>query len=187
MAELIVDMLISVDGSAYGTRSPGYFGLSGPDLEHWIATEDAIPRLNVMGRNTYEMMADLPAGDRDESWETMSKKPTLVFSRTLTTSEWPGVELCANDVVDEIGDRKQRSGRDLLTVGSLSLVQQLLNAGLVDHMRLLVFPLVLGESGEKPLFANVGDFALELVDQQVMDAGTLLLHYRPAGDPPYAE
>lgn len=186
MPELFTDVFISVDGSAHGTKSPPYFGLSGPDLERWIAEEGGRSRLSVLGRTTYETMANLPEEYRDDSYEAFTKQPTLVFSRTLTHSDWAGVELSAEDAVEEVGRRKQGDGPDMRTSGSLSLVRQFLNAGLVDHLRLLVFPQILVKSGDEPLFDGLGDLALDLIDQRILDNRLVLLDYRPAGDPPYA-
>lgn len=186
MAEVFADVFMSVDGKALGTRSPGYFGYAGPGLERWIADEQALPRLDVMGRRTYEELAGLPEEHRDASWEAMSRRPVLVFSRTLTRAAWPEAELCADDVVDEVRRRRDTGDQDLRTVGSLSLVQQLVAAGLVDHLRLMVFPLVLGATGERPLVTQLGDVELHLQDETVLDGRIVLLDYRPGGRPPYA-
>jgi dihydrofolate reductase len=187
MPELFADMFISVDGSALGSRSPGYFGYFGPDLERWINTEQARPHHDIMGRKTYQALAELPEEHRDASWEVMTTQPTIVFSRTLTQTDWPGVELSGEAAIDEIRRLKQTGESDLRTVGSLSLVQQLLNAGLVDHLRLMIFPLVIGETGERPMFEQVGDFELHLQGQTVLDDRIVLLDYRPGGKPPYTD
>ncbi len=79
---------------------------------------------------------------------------------------------------------KRAEGSDLRTIGSLSLVQQLLGAGLVDQLRLMVFPLVLGESGQQPAFQAVGDVALDLQAEAVLDGRIVMLDYRPDGAPP---
>jgi dihydrofolate reductase len=187
MPELFADMFISVDGSALGTRSPGYFGYYGPDLEQWIKEQQARPHRDIMGRKTYETLDALPDQHRDESWEVMTKQPSIVFSRTLTQTDWPGVELSAEDAIDEVRRLKETGVSDLRTVGSLSLVQQFLNAGLVDHLRLMIFPLVIGETGERPMFERVGDFELHLDGQSVLDDRIVLLDYRPGGKPPYTD
>lgn len=185
MPELFADVFLSVDRRALGTRSPGYFGYFGPDLERWIHDEQERPHRNVMGRKTYEMLAELPEEHRDESWKTTSEKPILMFSRTLTCAKWPGIEVSAADAVDEVRRLKRTGDRDLRTVGSLSLVQQLLNAGLVDHLRLMIFPLVIGGTGERPLFENVGDFEVQLHEYTMLDGRILLIDYRPGSKPPY--
>jgi dihydrofolate reductase len=184
--ELFADLFVSVDGSALGTRSPGYFGYDGPDLQRWITKEEAHPRWTLMGRRTYETLAGLPQEYRDEGWERMARKPTTVFSRTLTRAGWPGVTVCAEDAVEQVRRLKRDGDADLRTVGSLSLVQQFLNAGLVDHLRLMIFPLVLGETGAQPVFENVGDVGLRLQGRAELDDRIVLLDYHPGGKPPYA-
>jgi dihydrofolate reductase len=184
--ELIADMFVSVDGYARGARSPGYFGFGGPDLERWIRDEMARPQRLVMGRRTYSALAGIPESLRDQGWQRMSAMPTLVFSRTLQEASWPGATVIHDDVVEHVSAVKDDDGPDLRTVGSLSVVQQLLRAGLVDRLRLLVFPLIIGETGQEPFFAQLPDLAMELVDHAVLDRRVILSDYRPAGRPPYA-
>lgn len=187
MSQLFADVFVSVDGSAFGTRSPGYFGFHGPQLQRWIEEEQERQRLDVMGRTTYETLAGLPHEHRDESWRRMVTRPAIVFSRTITKTDWPGVELCSHEVVTEVRRRKEGAGPDLRTVGSLSLVRQLLRAELIDHLRLMVFPLVLCETGQQPVFQDVGDFQLGLNHQEVLDERIVLLDYTPGGAPPYTD
>lgn len=186
MPELLVDVLVSLDGSARGARSPGYFGYGGPDLDRWIADQDATPHVQLLGRTTYDVLDGLPAEARDEGYDRMTRTPSIVFSRTLDAVTWPGATLHAGDAAEEVARLKAGDGPDLRTVGSLSLARSLLAAGLVDRLRLLVFPLVLGESGDEPFFAGTGDLGLELLRTEVLDGTTVLTEYRPAGAPPYA-
>ena len=185
MAELSVDIFVSVDGYAMGSRSPGYFGFHGPDLQSWIDDHAGRPHRPLMGRRTYTMLDGIPEEARDEGWHRMVTAPTIVFSRTLTSVQWPGATVCANEAIDEVRGLKQAGGEDLRTIGSLSLARQLLDAGLVDHLRLLVFPLVLGRSGQQPALAGAPDLALELVGHSILDGRIASYDYRPAGLPPY--
>lgn len=142
MPALIADMFLSVDGYAGGSRSPGYFGFAGPDLERWINDEMNRPQCQVIGRRTYSALTALPEEARDEGWHRMAQTHTVVFSRTLQEVSWPGATINSNDVVDEVPKMKASADVDLRTIGSLSLVRQLLNAGHVDRLRLMVFPRV---------------------------------------------
>jgi dihydrofolate reductase len=181
MQTLTVDMFVSVDGWAKGANSPGYFGYLGPELEEWITTELALPQLVVFGRRTYEALAGLPEQARDASWHRMTALSKVVFSATLTTTSWPNTRVCCDDLITEVGRLKGDSEVPLRTMGSLSVARQLLNAGLVDRLRLMTFPLLVGASGQEPAFADATSADLELVDHQALDGRVLLVEYRPSG------
>lgn len=181
MRTLTVDVFISVDGWAGGEGTPGYFGYFGPDLEKWITTESARPQLVVLGRRTYAALAGLPEEARDAGWRRMSELNTVVFSKTLETAKWPNTRICRDDLVGEIRRLKGESDVPLRTMGSLSVVRQLLDAGLVDRLRLMTFPLLVGASGREPFFADVLSAELELVEHRVLDGRILLVEYRPTG------
>jgi dihydrofolate reductase len=66
-------------------------------------------------------------------------------------------------------------------MGSLSLARQLLGAGLVDRLRLMIFPLVAGPSGREAAFQGMDSADLELVDHRVLDGRVLLVEYQPTG------
>ena len=76
---------------------------------------------------------------------------------------------------------KAESDVPLRTIGSLSVAQQLITAGVVDRLRLMTFPLFAGDAGREPAFANVASADLELVDHRVLDGRVLLVEYRPTG------
>lgn len=160
---------------------PGYFGYLGPELEGWIAAEEAVPQLQLMGRRTYEMLASLPREAQDAFWERISTKKKVVFSRTLNHVDWPNTRICSAELVDEVRALKAASEVPLRTVGSLSLARQLLDAGLVDRLRLMTFPLLAGEAGREPAFQGVGSADLIPVDHRVLDGRILLLEYHPTG------
>src|ERR1700744_2005125 len=130
-ASLTADLFISVDGWARGEHSPGYFGYFGADLENWISDELARPQRVLMGRLTYTALAGLPVEHRDEGYIRMAQLPTTVFSRTLTTAEWPNATIESGDAVESVRALKSSSDVPLRTMGSLSIVKQLLNAGIV--------------------------------------------------------
>ncbi|MFG2172368.1 dihydrofolate reductase family protein [Streptomyces niveus] len=178
---LTVDVFLSADGWAGAEDSPGFFGYDGPELAEWIATASALPQLVVFGRRTYEALAGLPEEARDESWRRMSELNAVVFSTTLETVSWPNTRVCRGDLVAEVGRLKAESEAPLRTMGSLSVARQLLDAGLVDRLRLMTFPLLLGASGREPFFAGAAAAGLELVGSQVLDGRVLLIEYRPTG------
>lgn len=185
MTELVCELIVSLDGFARGQRSPGYFGYFGPDFDNWIQTNTAVPHRMLVGRHTYEMLSGLPAEARDEGWQTMTTTPGWLFSRNLKSTDWPGLEIVRDDAVDFVQELKKTDGSELRTLGSLSLVQQLLKAGLVDRLKLVVCPLVLPQTGTEPTFEGLPDTAFDLVSSKVLDGRVLLLEYRPTGAPPY--
>jgi dihydrofolate reductase len=179
-SNLVVDLFMSVDGWAGSDGLPGYFGYLGPQLQEWIAAEGALPQLTLLGRRTYEMLSALPDDARDDSSDALAKADKVVFSRTLKDISWPNTRVSA-DLLDEVRTLKADSTVPLRTVGSLSVVQQLLDAGLVDRLRLMNFPLIAGPAGREAAFAGTAAADLKLVDQTVLDDRVLLVEYAPTG------
>lgn len=178
---LTVDIFVSVDGWAGSDGLPGYFGYLGPELEEWIAAEGAAPHRVVMGRRTYEALAGIPDEARDEGWQRMMQLDKVVFSRTLERVAWPNTRICGGDLVEEIQQLLADGDVPLRTIGSLSLARQLTDAGLVERLRLMTFPLFAGAAGREPFFADLAAADLELVDHRVLDGRVLLVEYRPTG------
>ena len=172
---LTVDVFLSADGWAGGDGLPGYFGYLGPELEEWITAELAAPQLVIMGRRTYEALAGYPG----ESG--LTQLDMVVFSRTLQQVAWPNTRICGEDLVDEIRKLKAASDVPLRTVGSLSLARQLMRAGLVDRLRLMIFPLIAGDAGREPFFPDMASADLELAEHRVLDGRVLLVEYQPTG------
>lgn len=176
-SSVTVDIFVSVDGWAGSDGLPGYFGYFGPELDEWITTELNKPQIVIMGRRTYAAMAA-----HAESWGPMDKLEKIVFSRTLTeVSSPPNTRICANDLVEEIRRMKAEGDTPLRTMGSISVARQLLDAGLVDRLRLMVFPLIAGPSGREPFFADMVSADLALVEHRALDDRVLILDYRPTG------
>ncbi|MGX1372617.1 dihydrofolate reductase [Streptomyces canus] len=181
MQTLTVDVFLSVDGWAGSVTSPGYFGYLGPDLEEWVARESARPQLVILGRRTYEALAGLPDQARDDSTRRLTETRTVVFSTTVEATSWPHTRICRDDLLGEVARLKRDSDVPLRTMGSLSVARQLLGAHLVDRLRLMTFPLLVGPSGREPFFAEVASADLELVGNRVLDGRVLLIEYRPTG------
>jgi dihydrofolate reductase len=182
--ELISELIVSLDMHARGTKSPGYFGYLGPEFERRIKSNAAEPHSQLLGRRTYEMLNSLPEENRDESWRGMAAAKGWLFSKTLEKSEWPGLQLVKDDAIDFVRRLKGESGPELRILGSLSLVRQFAEAGLLDRMKLWVCPLSLTETGVEPAFGGWADQSFELISSTVFDGRILELDYRLAGQPP---
>ena len=172
MRLLTADLFVTLDGYAKGDRSPAYFGMLGPELERWIERELGKPQMIVMGRVTYEALAKYADGSG-----RLAKMPKVMLSRTLTHASWGETRIVGSD--QALSALKQEPGPPLRIMGSVSLVQRLLRAGALDRLRLVVFPLVLGESGSEPIFANLPDVGLELFTTEVLDRRLVVIEYRP--------
>src|SRR5215218_8516308 len=181
MRELIADLFTTLDGYGFGEGAPAYFGYPGPDLERWIDEHLAGPQVLLMGRVTYEVMSAIVRDQPVEGADRMNELPKVVFSGTLGEPlEWNNSRLAEADLVDEVRLLKIQTGDPLRTIGSLSVVKALLEAGLVDRLRLMVFAQILGETGREPIFAGLPDIDLELVGTNVLDDRLVTLEYRPA-------
>jgi dihydrofolate reductase len=135
----------------------------------------------LLGRVTYEeFVAAWPSRSGDPFTERMNALPKFVASTTLREPlEWNST-LLAGDTAEAVSDLKQQPGADILIYGSGELVNALLEHGLIDRYRLMVFPIVLGSG--KRLFADRSATAtLTLVDTTTTSTGVALLTYEPAG------
>lgn len=130
----------------------------------------------ILGRTTYEgFAAAWPGVPDDQGGREMNGLPKYVATRTLTDLAWANSSVLAGDLVDAVTDLKATDGGPLLIMGSASVFNQLLAAGLVDQVRLLVYPVVL--RGELPLFSVAERTDLTLTDSQTFDGGVLGLTY----------
>jgi dihydrofolate reductase len=180
MRELTADLFISLDGFASGVNQAAYFGYFGQNLGDWVRDHLEQPQVIMMGRATYVALAQFSASATDELSVKMSSLPKLVFSSTLKEPlAWKNTRLLKSAVADEITALKQQPGDPLRSIGSISLVKSMEQLGLVDRLRLIVFPLILGSAGREPIFAGYPQGSLELIDTKVLDSRLILLEYRP--------
>ena len=184
MAELISELIVSLDTFARGMQSPGYYGFDGPDLAEWRRTNSAQPHRMLVGRRTYEMLSKLPEEARDDGWRAMSQTPGFLFSSTLKSADWPGLEIVHDDLEGFARKLKAGDGPELRVLGSLSIARQLAAAGLLDRIKLVICPLVVPKTGVEPTFEGWPDTAFTLDSMKLLDGRLLLADYRLAGPPP---
>lgn len=181
MRELTVDLFSTVDGWGRGRDSPAYFGYHGPDLQAWIDEQMAHPHVILMGSNTYRALAEFNASSDEPSAKRMNELPKVVFSRSLRAPlAWSNATLVSDDVAAAVPAMKNEPGDPLRLIGSLSLGRSLFRLGLVDRLRLMVFPQVLGETGQERILDGLPDVDLRLVSADVLDKRLVLLDYAPA-------
>lgn len=180
MAELIADLFVSLDGFAHGVDAGPFFDHSGPELDGWVRENLDRPQRLLMGRVTYEALAGISTTATDENSTRMSALPKFVVSNTLQEPlSWANTRLVRGDPAEAVGALKRDAGEPLRTIGSLTLVRGLMERGLVDRLRLMIFPLVLGDAGREPIFAAHGRAGLDLAGTRVLDSRLVLLEYRP--------
>ena len=190
MGTLTVFNHVTVDGFFAGPRGEiDWFKMirKDDDYEAYTHAQSQSGATLIFGRTTYEMMKSYwPTPDAIKSDPGMARvvneSPKIVFSKTLRSVKdepnWKNVTLLHDIEPADIARRKKESGGGLTILGSGTIVQQFATLGLVDEYHLVVAPIVLGDG--KPLFKNVGNMILELVQAKTFKNGIVLLTYRPA-------
>jgi dihydrofolate reductase len=134
----------------------------------------------LLGRGTYEIFAAYwPNAPEEEQVlaDPLNALPKYVASRTLSEPlEWQNATLLRGSLREAVGALKSEEGGNLHVIGSPGLVQSLMEYGLVDELRLMIDPLVVG--GGKRLFRADGALrSLRLVDSQVTTTGAIIVTY----------
>lgn len=182
MTELTADFFVSLDGFAAGADGgQNWIGeFFGPEMMGYVQRILAQPQLIVVGRKTYQVLSGYWPTARESQAVHMNNLPKVVFSRTLEEPlNWSNARLATGDLADEILTLKRQPGPPLRSIGSLELVKSMMKLDLVDRLRLMVFPVVLGSAGREPIFEGLQQLRLQLADKTVLDSNVLVLEYRP--------
>ena len=179
MAELLVDFITSLDGYGAAEGWPGWWGLEGPEYLAWLGEQPESGYVILMGATTYRTMSGFAAAG-EPGTEALADLTKVVFSSTLHEPlAWPNTRLVTGDAVEAVREMKQGGDRGLRTIGSLALSRSLVEAGLVDRFRVVVFPVITGRTGRERIYDAYPDVMLELVDSRTFDGRTQLLDYVP--------
>ena len=181
MRKLVSSFFISLDGVV---EAPHEWHFPFHDEEVGAAVGDAIAASDtlLLGRRTYdEWAAFWPHQDPDQNpmATVMNGRPKYVASTTLETVAWENTTLLDGDLAEAIGRLKAEPGKEIGMSGSATLVRSLLALGLVDELRLLVHPLVVGGARAKLFPEGAAPVSLELVGSRTFANGVLDLAYRP--------
>ena len=186
MPQLMVDFITSLEGYGAADGWPGFWGLEGPEYLAWLEDQPEADYAVLMGANTYRLMSGF-AAEGEPGTDSLAGMSKIVFSSTLTEPlEWPNTRLVAGDAVDAVRAMKESGDASMRTIGSLTLCRSLLEAGLVDRFRVVVFPVITGSTGKDRIYDGYPDVALELVNSRTFDGRLQLLEYVPtvlAGPP----
>jgi dihydrofolate reductase len=179
MPELMVDFMTSLDGYGAAEGWPGFWGLEGPEYLAWLGDQPEADYTVLMGANTYRLMSGL-AAEGEPGTDALADLSKIVFSSTLAEPlSWPNTRLVAQDAVEAVREMKQTGTESMSTMGSLTLCRSLLNAGLVDRFRLVVFPVITGKSGRDRIYDGYPDVRLDMVGSRVFDGRLQLVEYVP--------
>jgi dihydrofolate reductase len=130
----------------------------------------------LLGRVTYEGFAKAWPSRQGEFADKFNSMPKYVVSATLENPEWTNSTVLRGDLTAEVEQVKQRHERDVVVHGSAQLVHWLLEHDLVDELRLMVFPVVLGTG--KRVFGETSDKKrLRLAESRVVGDGVTILRY----------
>jgi dihydrofolate reductase len=187
MGRIVVTEYISVDGvveAPSGTEDFERVGWiddfsRGPEGDEFKVDETMASDALLLGRVTYDGFAPvwpLVEGAFADKFNTM---PKYVVSSTLEDPKWNNTTVLRGDVLEEVGKLKAQYDGDIVVHGSPQLAQTLIEHELVDELRLMVYPVVVGAG--KRLFAETsGTKRLQLVETKTVGDGIHILVYRPA-------
>ena len=186
MGRIIVTEFASLDGVVEdpgGAESFKYGGWSfeisrGDEGDRFKLDETMGSEALLLGRTTYEGFADAWPKRDGEFADKFNTMPKYVVSSTLSDPEWNNSTVLDGDVAEAVAKLKKEQDGDIVVHGSASLAQGLLENDLVDELRLMVFPVVLGSG--KRLFGAGSKKRLELAESRAVGDGVLILIYRRA-------
>ena len=187
MARIVVTEFVSLDGVVEDPGGSEDFKFGGWSFEFDRGAEGNQFKLDetrnsaalLLGRTTYEGFADAWPSREGEFADIFNSLPKYVVSSTLKDPEWTNTTVLDGDVVEAVSKLREGSDGDIVVHGSAQLAQTLVEHDLVDELRLMVFPVVLGTG--KRLFGDPGDKkTLKLVDSKVVGDDVVILTYAPA-------
>jgi dihydrofolate reductase len=187
MGRIVVTEFISLDGVVEdpgGAEDYKHGGWSfefsrGEEGDQFKLDETMASDALLLGRVTYEGFADAWPEREGDFADKFNQMPKYVVSTTLTDPEWTNSTVISGDLGEAVARLRDEVDGDVVVHGSATLVQALMERGLVDELRLMVFPVVLGSG--KRLFGETADkVPMQLADSKTVGDGVAILIYRPA-------
>ena len=186
MGRIVVTEFASLDGVVEdpgGAEDFAHGGWSfnferGEEGEKFKLDETNDSEAMLLGRVTYEGFAEAWPEREGDFADKFNGMPKYVVSSTLTEPEWNNTTVLEGDFADAVGRIKNAHDGDVVVHGSPTLAQGLLAAGLVDELRLMVFPVVIG-SGKRLFGASDELTTLALTDSRTVGDGVMILIYEP--------
>jgi dihydrofolate reductase len=180
MRKIIVEAEVSIDGAMGGDKMDFWkqlFAFHSADVQEYLSDLLFMPDALLMGQKTYAGFAKVWPTRQGKDADRINSMPKYVASRTQKEPlEW-NATLMKGDVVEEIRKLKQEPGRALVQYGVGELTHTMLQHGLVDELRILVYPFSFGEGPR--IFEHMGVNALKLLDTKTFSSGVVALRYQP--------
>jgi dihydrofolate reductase len=191
MGKIIISENVSLDGVVQdptgdeGFRVGGWFGQVGNrDREEWAKVEldEALgAEALLLGRRTYEFFAARWPSRSGQWADRLNSLPKYVVSATLQDLDWNNSTVLTGDVVDEVSTLSRKVNGDIVVYASFQLVHTLIEHDLVDELRLMIYPFVLG-AGERLFGETSGHKHMRLVETRTVGDGLAFLTYQPVRD-----
>jgi dihydrofolate reductase len=179
MRKITTGLHVSLDGVVEAPETWVFpNGYANDEMLQAIGSAMAASDTMLLGRVTYQEFAGHWPSQSGDIADFMNGTPKLVVSTTLDSADWQNSTIIRGNVVEELGRRKRQPGKDINLVGSITLLRSLLREGLLDELKLLLCPIVVGKG--KRLFEGDAPIPLELADAQTFSTGVQWLTYTPA-------
>lgn len=180
MRKIIVEVEMSLDG-CIGGEDTSFWEKAAPlrsdDVQKYLDDILFEPDALLMGDKTYKIFAEVWPKRSGKAADYINKMPKYVASRNLAEPlEW-NASLLKGDVVEEIKKLKDQPGTSLVQYGVGELTRTMLEAGLIDEIRILVLPFTYGEGAR--IFDHMGFSVMKLIDTRTFDSGAVALRYQP--------
>ncbi|WP_276374564.1 dihydrofolate reductase family protein [Chryseolinea sp. H1M3-3] len=183
MRKLTVFNFMTLNGYFKGANEDITWHRHGQEESEYAAEGAKSESIILFGRKTYEMMASywptpMAMQNAPGVAKGMNKSEKIVFSTTLKKTDWQNTRLIKTDIIGEVKKLKKTSGKDMVVLGSGSIVTQFAQAGIIDNYQFMIDPVALDDGAT--IFKGITTkLDLKLTDTKIFKSGVVLLCYRP--------
>ena len=180
MRKIVAGLFISLDGVVEAPQD-WHFPYFNDEMGEAVADQASAADTMLFGRNTFEEFASFwPSQGSDVPFaDVINNTPKVLVTTTLDRVEWGPTTIVKDDVVNAVKALKEAPGKDVSITGSPTLVRTLLREGLLDELRLLIHPIVVGH-GKRLFEAEDQPIPLKLVESKTFQTGVQAMTYAPA-------
>lgn len=180
MRKIIAGLFISLDGVVEAPQD-WHFPYFNDEMGDAVAAQADGADTMLFGRNTFEEFAGFwPQQGSDVPFaDVINSTPKVLVSTTVKSVDWGPTAIISGDIIDAVTALKEQPGKDISITGSPTLVRSLLRAGLLDELRLLVHPIVVGH-GKRLFEAEDQPIPLRLIEAKTFTTGVQAMTYAPA-------